>query len=73
MLYFRRLINLFSFLPSHLTADVLTFHFACVQSSQVDPVGDSAGIQSSKSLSTSELDLVESSDVAMKVRYTVCF
>lgn len=52
---------------------MLTFHFACVQSSQVDPAGDTAGLQFSKSLSTSELNLVESSDAAMKVRYTVCF
>ncbi|XP_048599242.1 CCR4-NOT transcription complex subunit 1-like isoform X2 [Brassica napus] len=35
-------------------------------SSQVDPAVDTAGLQFSKSLSTSELSLVESSDTAMK-------
>ncbi|KAL0866576.1 hypothetical protein Bca101_045694 [Brassica carinata] len=35
-------------------------------SSQVDPAGDTAGLQFSKSLSTSELSLVESSEAAMK-------
>ncbi|KFK42579.1 hypothetical protein AALP_AA1G013800 [Arabis alpina] len=35
-------------------------------SSQVDPAGDAAGLQFSKSLSTSELNLAESSDTAMK-------
>ena len=41
------------------------FHLASIQSSQVDPA---AGLQFSKSLSTSELSLVESSEAAMKVR-----
>ncbi|CAH8310228.1 unnamed protein product [Eruca vesicaria subsp. sativa] len=35
-------------------------------SSQIDPAGDTAGLQFSKSLSTSELSLVESSEAALK-------
>ncbi|KAF8103354.1 hypothetical protein N665_0188s0292 [Sinapis alba] len=35
-------------------------------SSQVDPAGDTAGLQFSKSLSTSELSLVESSEASVK-------
>ncbi|WZZ19713.1 hypothetical protein YC2023_112802 [Brassica napus] len=47
-------------------ANMLTFHLASVQSSQVDPAGETGGLQFSNSISTSELSLVESSDTAMK-------
>ncbi|KAG2243398.1 hypothetical protein Bca52824_094759 [Brassica carinata] len=45
---------------------MLTFHLASVQSSQVDPAGETGDLQFSNSISTSELSLVESSDTAMK-------
>ncbi|WZZ84220.1 hypothetical protein YC2023_104792 [Brassica napus] len=47
-------------------ANMLTFHLASVQSSQVDPAGETGDLQFSNSISTSELSLVESSDTAMK-------
>lgn len=67
------MIKLFTFLLLCFTANMLTFHLASVQSSQVDPAGETGGLQFSNSISTSELSLVESSDTAMKVRLLFVF
>lgn len=61
-------IDMTSYILLYTATDILTFHFAFVQSSQDDPAVDTAGLQFSKSLSTSELSLVESSDASVKVR-----
>ncbi|ESQ36840.1 hypothetical protein EUTSA_v10006521mg [Eutrema salsugineum] len=52
--------------PSDIPVEGFESSTVSLLSSQVDPAGDTAGLQFSKSLSTSELSLVESSDAAMK-------
>uniref|UniRef100_A0A1J3EG21 CCR4-NOT transcription complex subunit 1 n=1 Tax=Noccaea caerulescens TaxID=107243 RepID=A0A1J3EG21_NOCCA len=52
--------------PSDISVEGFESSPVSLLSSQVDPAGDAAGLQFSKSLSTSELSLVESSDAALK-------
>ncbi|CAH2039394.1 unnamed protein product [Thlaspi arvense] len=52
--------------PSDISVEGFESTPVSLLSSQVDQAGDTAGLQFSNSLSTSELSLVESSDTAMK-------
>ncbi|VVA89571.1 unnamed protein product [Arabis nemorensis] len=52
--------------PSDISVEGFESSPVSLLSSQVDPAGDTVGLQFSKSLSTSESNLVESSDAAMK-------